>query len=126
MTGMQTAIRCWRCGTDLSALPTPFGRHAACPDCRAALHVCRQCRHYDPSVSQACREPVADSVQDKTRANFCEWFQAGPGPAPGQQPSTAPRRQALDALFAAPDAASDPATPTSEDPRKALERLFKP
>jgi len=40
------------------------------------LHVCRMCVFFDPTVPKQCREDDAEEVklQDKERANFCEWF----------------------------------------------------
>ncbi|MCU0934805.1 MAG: hypothetical protein MUF66_01755 [Gammaproteobacteria bacterium] len=128
---------CWKCGASLEDLPRSFGRRDECPACRADLHVCRMCRHFDPRVSKACREPVAEAVQDKERSNFCDWFQerAGAGPSPSADPGAA-AREALEALFGVsgaqtPDAASAPvpnsreATRSEADAaRAALDRLF--
>jgi hypothetical protein len=33
------------------------------------------CRFYDVSVAESCREPVADTVFDKQRANFCGYLE---------------------------------------------------
>jgi hypothetical protein len=128
---------CWKCGASLEGLPRSFGRRDECPACRADLHVCRMCRHFDPRVSKACREPVAEEVKDKERSNFCDWFQerAGAGPSPAGAEGAA-ARQALEALFggsgaptatpaSAPGPASRAATPSEADAaREALERLF--
>lgn len=93
-------FHCWRCGADLKPVPQPFGRRAECPACQAELRVCRMCRLHDPSKSNACRERAAEPVADKTRANFCDWFQARSGAG---TTSTAPpgedARKALDDLF---------------------------
>lgn len=108
-------LYCWKCGADLRPVPQPFGRRAECPVCAAELHVCRQCRHHAPGKARSCREPMAEEVKDKTRANFCDWFQprsGAPAPAPGAG------RAALDALFG--DA---PATPAA-NPRQSLDDLF--
>lgn len=67
-------LDCWKCGFSLSQLTLPIGRRDVCPACDAELHVCRGCVDYDPSVAQQCREPTAESVSDKTRANFCGHF----------------------------------------------------
>ena len=32
---------------------------------------------YDPKVYNECREPSAEVVREKERANFCEYFEAG-------------------------------------------------
>ncbi len=75
---MTDALVCWKCGAPLGDEPLPLGRRAECRSCRAELHVCRMCRFYDTAVATACREPVADPVQDKTRANFCGYFEVRP------------------------------------------------
>lgn len=92
-------LSCWRCGAALADEPLPLSRTAECRACRAELHVCRMCEFYDTTRANACREPVAEPVSDKARANFCGWFQprAGLGPA-GEDPTEAARRQ-LEDLF---------------------------
>ncbi len=52
----------------------PLRRRDECPACSADLHVCRLCEFYDTSVAKSCREPVAEEVTDKERANFCDFF----------------------------------------------------
>jgi len=75
--------QCVACGRELR-LPARVGRRDLCPGCGAELRSCRQCTFYDPSVYNACREPQADRVLDKERANFCEYFHPGAGgPASG-------------------------------------------
>ena len=66
-------VTCAGCGADLGR-PERVGRRDACPHCHAELHACRQCRFYDPQVADACREPQAERVTDKARANFCDYF----------------------------------------------------
>jgi hypothetical protein len=68
---MAHDLVCWKCGGSLSYLSLPFMRADACPKCRAELHVCKMCVDYDTRVAKHCREPTADEVSDKTRANFC-------------------------------------------------------
>ncbi|MBV8497036.1 MAG: hypothetical protein JO361_09665, partial [Gammaproteobacteria bacterium] len=46
--------------------------------CRAELHVCRMCVDYDTHIAKHCREPTAEEVNDKTRANFCDHFKPRP------------------------------------------------
>ena len=112
-------LHCWKCVADLKAVPQPFGRRSECPACQAPLHVCRMCRHYDTAKAKQCREPVAEPVQDKTRANFCDWFQ--PRPGAWQQATPASPRGALDDLFGG----SSTASPSNADTaKKALDDLF--
>lgn len=66
---------CWACGHVLLDLPLPVGRLNACPACKKDLHVCKMCKSYQPRLANACEAVVDDSPQDKTRANFCEWFE---------------------------------------------------
>ncbi len=115
---MSIQLTCWKCGADLKDLPQPLGRRAECPVCGAELHVCRQCRHYDTGKAKQCRELAADEIQDKTRANFCEWFQAGAG-SHRQSDGKEKDRSALDALFGGPAKSDGPSNTRSE-----LDRLF--
>lgn len=96
---MNDELVCWKCGASLAELPLPLGRRAECLACRAEQHVCRMCRHYDTAKAKQCRETAADDVKDKTRANFCDWFQPRPGAhAPGKT-GAGDAREKLDALF---------------------------
>ena len=126
-------LSCWKCGASLDGVPLPIGRLAECLDCRAELHVCRLCELYDPAVAQACREPLAEEVKDKTKANFCEHFYPRPEAyAPGPTPDEAPSAE-LAALFGDAPAgdASEPAKEGEEpgDPEQAardrLDDLFR-
>ncbi len=99
---------CWRCGASLAGTLLPLSRLAKCKSCRADLHVCRMCSFFDPRVSNSCREPVAEQVKDKTRANFCGYLQPAPGAyTPTDSSAAQSSRAALDALFGleGPDAA---------------------
>jgi len=71
-------LQCWKCGAPLPELPLPLSRSEECPACHADLRVCRLCEFYDPTVSRSCREPIADDVSDKGRANFCGYFKPLP------------------------------------------------
>ena len=39
--------------------------------------MCRNCAHHDPSAYNECREPLAERVSDRERANRCDYFSAG-------------------------------------------------
>jgi hypothetical protein len=71
---MAHDLVCWKCGASLAELTLPLRRLDECPKCRAELHVCRMCVEYDTRVAKHCREPTAEEVSDKTRANFCDHF----------------------------------------------------
>jgi len=50
------------------------GRRDECPFCRADLHVCKNCQHYDPKAYNECKEPQAERVLEKEKSNFCDFF----------------------------------------------------
>jgi hypothetical protein len=111
---------CWKCGADLAMVPQPLARLAECPACRAELHACRLCRHYNPRIEGQCDEDQAEEVRDKTRANFCDYFKPRPGafqaPDAGR---TAAAKARIDDLFGgtAPDSSGSNA-------RDGLDALF--
>lgn len=130
---MSEALGCWKCGHTLEEMPVPLRRRDECPACGADLHVCRMCEFYDTSVAKSCREPVAEEVTDKERANFCDYFRASSGidPAGGTAEADAARAR-LEAMFGVQgaDEAGDPSTPAqrkraqAEEARRQLDALF--
>lgn len=126
---MTDELVCWKCGASIQELLQPLARRAQCPSCRADLHVCRLCRFYDPRVSQGCREPIADAVTDKERANFCGYFQPRPDAyRPQDAAATDLARAQLDGLFGGGSSAGandvDPSS-AAERSRRELDALFK-
>ena len=64
------------------------------------MRACLNCGFHAPGMHGDCREPAAERVTDKERANFCEFFAFATGAAPlrgGEGGDGA--RAALDALF---------------------------
>jgi hypothetical protein len=125
MTMSSPPLVCWKCGGDISALPLPLSRFAECKACHASLHVCRLCEFYDTRVAKSCREPVAEEVKDKTRANFCDYFTAKPGAWIPPDETTRGKAQAdLESLFGltAGKAAGSPST--ADAAKSELDRLF--
>lgn len=96
---MTDTLHCWKCGATLEALTLPLSRTDECRACRAELHVCRLCRFFDLSKAKSCAEPVADEVQDKTRANFCGYFEPAAGRHQPAGTAAESARNALEALF---------------------------
>lgn len=94
-------FRCAACGRQVEGL-IEVAASAACPACRAPLHTCSHCRHFDPSAPKECREPVAERIAKKSAANLCALF--------------APRT--------AQEFAAEPTRPP-DDPRSAFDALFK-
>ncbi|UCE88018.1 MAG: hypothetical protein JSU66_12650 [Deltaproteobacteria bacterium] len=93
-------MRCHGCG---ASFDVPAGERVgfrdACEGCGADLHVCLNCAYHDPSAYNECREPNAERVSDRDRANRCDYFAPGPGSAGSGKPSAGDAKSALEALF---------------------------
>ena len=113
---------CWKCGNSLESLSLPLRREEECKACGAELHACRLCEFYDPAVANSCREPVAEEVKDKTRANFCDYFRPRAGAFMAVPDEAAQARARLEALFGG--GAGTAAAPAADDTRTRLEELF--
>ncbi len=75
---MMDTLVCWKCGASIDYLTPPIERLDACKACGAEIHVCKMCVDYDTSYAHHCREPIAEEVKDKERANFCDFFKPKP------------------------------------------------
>src|SRR5262245_6713387 len=71
MLAQRTVSRCGACG---ERLPIATASLEQCPSCRAAIHACRQCAHFDTSQRFQCTQPVPERIEDKTARNDCAWF----------------------------------------------------
>jgi len=91
-------MRCFACSraVELAAVDR-VGFRDTCEACGTDLHVCRNCSHHDPAAYNECREPNAERVGDRDRANRCEYFSPGDRSA-GGSPGDRSKAQ-LDALF---------------------------
>lgn len=96
-------MHCWKCGTKIEQVSGAHKvlRTDSCSKCDTDLHVCKNCRHYDPQYHNDCRETQAEWVNDKERANHCEYFEPGSrsGPAPSAKSSADQVKSAFDKLF---------------------------
>ena len=106
----------------------PLRRLEECRKCGAELHVCKLCEWYDVTVAKHCREPIAEEVKDKERANFCDYFKPRPGAySDAGVTAAAQAKSQLDALFGGSQApaGADAAAPSAADRARAeLEALF--
>lgn len=66
--------RCYKCGT-VYGDPDKPGFQALCEKCESYLHCCMNCRFYDESAHNQCREPQAEFQSDTHGFNRCEYFQ---------------------------------------------------
>lgn len=117
----MSELNCWKCGEDLSWVTFPLRRLETCRSCEAELHVCRFCEFYDKGVAKSCREPVADEVKDKERANFCGYLVPKPNAFVAADNAQAQSHNELASLFGdeEPEQAS-----SEEAARKGLDDLF--
>ncbi len=126
---MSSSLVCWKCGASLEDVLLPFSRREECPACHTDLHVCRMCEFFDTSFAKSCREPVADEVREKERANFCGYFKPIPDAyRPGDSSEADEAKAKLAALFGDGDAAKKGAESGSKSEadaaREKLEQLF--
>jgi hypothetical protein len=86
------SLSCWKCGKPLSdSYKIMVGRRDTCSNCLADIRCCKMCQFYDQKAYNECRESSADRVQDKEKANFCDYFKIGSS-------SNNPDKERLDAL----------------------------
>jgi len=103
-------LRCHGCGRSVSDIGT-IATSSTCPHCPAALHCCRNCRHFDSAARWQCRAPIATQVADKIGANACDKFEP---------------RLVLDATGRRNvRPTTDGGGSTGSDPRSQFENLFK-
>ncbi|MEQ8859766.1 MAG: hypothetical protein RIC56_14065 [Pseudomonadales bacterium] len=118
--------RCWNCDKPLDQLLVPVSRHEYCPHCAEAVHCCRSCVHFAPTLPEQCREDRADPPTDRTAANFCDFFalrRAAGATAGGGTAAAAQAR--LEALFgSAPGADATDHDARERRARSRLDELF--
>ena len=68
-------LRCHQCSA-VAGSGEGITRDATCSKCDAALHVCRNCSHFDTGAQWECRAEITEQVQDKLAANSCDLFEA--------------------------------------------------
>jgi hypothetical protein len=120
----MSALVCWKCGASLAEYTLPLRRLEECRKCTAELHVCKLCEWYDVNVAKHCREPIAEEVKDKERANFCDYFKPRPAAyAAADIAASGKARSDLDALFGGRKDAAEPSA--ADRARAELDSLFK-
>jgi hypothetical protein len=71
MLAQRTVSRCGACG---ERLPIATASLVECPGCRAAIHACRQCAHFDTGRRFECAQYIPERVADKNAPNDCGLF----------------------------------------------------
>ena len=64
---------CWKCKNEIKGLDK-ISRSATCPHCQVYLHCCFNCIFYDKFAYHECKEPQAEWIKEKDKANFCDYF----------------------------------------------------
>ena len=72
MMAFGEKTKCSSCGADA---PRIISLDTSCLKCRAELHTCRQCTHFDPSARFECRKPITARIVNKNAGNKCELFE---------------------------------------------------
>ena len=94
-------MTCTRCGRTVEL--AIVSRRDTCPGCGVDLRSCVQCTLYTPGHYNDCREPQAERVLDKGRANFCDYFNPSDrGASTTPEDPKARAKAQLDALFRKP------------------------
>ena len=65
--------KCAECG---EKAPPNITVDSSCSKCRADLHSCRQCTHFDPGARLECNKPIPARIVNKHARNECELFAA--------------------------------------------------
>ena len=71
MLAQRNVSRCGACG---ELLPIATASLEQCPSCRATIHACRQCAHFDTSQRFQCTQPIPERIEDKAARNDCGSF----------------------------------------------------
>jgi hypothetical protein len=96
------AYYCHSCGNEQIfdvKVGVKVGRRDSCPHCAADLHVCKNCRHWDPNVHNQCKEPEAAFIRDRAEANFCAHFDFRDGDSPLKDTGVESAKAKLNDLF---------------------------
>jgi hypothetical protein len=94
----ERTIVCWSCRKS-TVIEDIVGRGDACPHCSSDLRCCKNCSWYDTAAANQCREPTAEFVSDKERANFCGMYKPFSGSRSAATDEVASAKAKLEALF---------------------------
>lgn len=80
-------------------MAVPVGRGEECPACGVDVRCCMNCTSYDAQAPNQCREPMAEWIADREKANFCEWFTLGRRSGERYGAAAEESKKRLEALF---------------------------
>lgn len=120
----KTELVCWKCGVSLADVLLPFSRLSKCKSCKCDLQVCRMCKYFDTRVSNSCREPIAEKVSDKKRANFCGYFQPSDSAYESADESSNSNKASLESLFGLEQGESNLSSTDANKAKSELDALF--
>jgi len=89
---------CYHCRAEVK-IEGYVSRTDECPNCHSDIHCCLNCTNYDPHAHNKCREPQAEWVTDREKANFCDFFIPNKLTATASKTSAPDPRAAFDSLF---------------------------
>ena len=75
MPGFQEVLRCALCGKIVPP-PVEIQYESQCPKCKADLHSCKNCRHFDTGAQFECTQPIPERITKKDLRNRCTFFMA--------------------------------------------------
>lgn len=76
-------IACYKCNTELQLdQASNISRSEECSKCYSNIRSCMMCTFYSTSSYNECKEPTADRILEKEKANFCDHYKLGFGHAP--------------------------------------------
>lgn len=73
------SVTCYHCHQEIIELEpkAQISKGEECPHCKSSLKCCKMCVFYDQLSYNECKEPVAERIVEKEKANFCDYFQLG-------------------------------------------------
>lgn len=72
------SVKCYKCGAQIEfESGKDIGRSEECTSCYSSIRCCLMCKFYDKNSYNECKEPTADRVVEKEKANFCDFFKLG-------------------------------------------------
>ena len=89
---------CHKCKNEL-VFEVKMQRRDTCTHCGADLHVCKNCKLYDPNIHNQCREPEAAFIRDREESNFCAHFDFKDSEGPTTDKSVESAKAKLNDLF---------------------------